>query len=97
MDNTSERSVIGMDIAKNLFQLHVVSAETGEIRRIKLKRAAVESFFANTPTCLIAMEACGGAHHWGRTIKALGHEVKLLPTWHVKPFVVRDKTDARDA
>ena len=97
MDNTSDRSVIGMDIAKNVFQLHLVSAATGEIRRLKLKRAAVESYFANTPPCLVAMEACGGAHYWGRTIKALGHEVKLLPTWQVNPFVLRDKTDARDA
>jgi len=97
MDNTSDRTVIGMDIAKNVFQLHVVSAETGQIQRIKLKRAAVEDFFANTPTSLVAMEACGGAHYWGRRIKALGHEVKLLPARQVKPFVVRDKTDARDA
>jgi len=86
-----------MDIAKNVFQLHVVDNETGEIQRHKLKREKVPVFFANHQRSLIAVEACGGAHHWARTLQSLGHEVKLLPAKHVKPFVLRDKTDARDA
>jgi transposase len=89
--------VVGMDIAKNAFQLHVVDNETGEIQRHKLKREKVPVFFANHQRSLIAVEACGGAHHWARTLQSLGHEVKLLPAKHVKPFVLRDKTDARDA
>ncbi len=97
MQFTSALPVIGMDIAKNVFQIHVVDVETGEIGRHKLKRERVTAFFANRQKSLVAMEACGGAHHWARTLQALGHEVKLLPAKHVRPFVLRDKTDARDA
>lgn len=93
----AQQSVIGMDIAKNTFQIHAVDPETGEIERIKLKRAKVAEFFANRRSCLVALEACGGAHHWARTLLAQGHRVKLLPAKHVKAFVLRDKTDARDA
>lgn len=82
-----------MDIAKNVFQLHVVHVETGEIQRHKLKRDSVTAFFANQHKSLVAMEACGGAHHWARTLQALGHEVKLLPAKHVRAFVLRDKTE----
>lgn len=89
--------VVGMDIAKNVFQLHLVDPLTGETKQVKLKRDRVSSFFANHPRSLVAMEACGGAHHWARTLSALGHEVRLLPAKHVRPFVLRDKTDARDA
>ncbi len=89
--------VIGIDIAKNVFQLHVVGAETGEIERHKLRRDRVTTFFANRQRSLVALEACGGANHWARTLQSLGHEVKLLPAKHVRPFVLRDKTDARDA
>src|SRR5207244_3290579 len=71
--------------------------ESGEIERIKLKRGRVSQFFANRQPSLVAMEACGGAHHWGRTLQAQGHQVKLLPAKQVRPFVLRDKTDARDA
>lgn len=97
MKTTSEQPVIGMDIAKNVFQLHIVNPETGEIERIKLKRDRVSTFFANRQPSLVAIEACGGAHHWGRTLNALGHQVKLLPAKQVRPFVLCDKTDARDA
>ena len=86
-----------MDIAKNVFRIHAVDPETGEIERIKLKRAKVAEFFANRQRSLVAMEACGGAHHWARTLSAHGHQVKLLPAKHVKAFVLHDKTDARDA
>lgn len=97
MQFTTQLPVVGMDIAKNVFQLHLVDPLTGEIKQVKLKRDRVSSFFANHPRSLVAMEACGGAHHWARTLSALGHEVRLLPAKHVRPFVLRDKTDARDA
>lgn len=89
--------IIGMDIAKSVFQLHTVDPDTGEIERIKLKRARVLEFFANRRQSLVAIEACGGAHHWARELIKLGHQVKLLPAKAVRPFVQRDKTDAKDA
>lgn len=97
MQSTAQLSVIGLDIAKNVFQLHSVDATTGEIQRRQLKRAKVAEFFANRQPSLVAIEACGGAHHWARTLLAMGHKVKLLPAKHVRAFVLRDKTDALDA
>lgn len=97
MKTTANLPIIGMDIAKNVFQLHIVDPDTGELERIKLKRDRVSTFFANRQPSLVALEACGGAHHWGRTLQAQGHTVKLLPAKQVRPFVLRDKTDARDA
>jgi transposase len=97
MKSDSQLPIIGMDIAKNVFQLHIVDAETGEIQRRQLKRAKVAEFFANRQPSLVAIEACGGAHHWARTLLAMGHRVKLLPAKHVRAFVLRDKTDALDA
>lgn len=96
MKRSAELPVIGMDIAKNVFHIHLVDVDNGE-KRLKLKRSQVASFFANCQPALVAMEACGSAHYWGRTLQAQGHQVKLLPPTQVKPFVVRDKTDARDA
>lgn len=92
-----KHSVIGMDIAKQVFQLHTVNAATGQIERIKLHRHQVQEFFAQRPCCTVAMEACGSAHYWRRELLALGHEVKLLPPRAVRPFVQRNKTDAADA
>lgn len=97
MQSTEKLPVIGLDIAKNVFQLHIVDAETGEIQRRQLKRGKVAEFFANRQPSLVALEACGGAHHWARTLLAMGHQVKLLPAKHVKAFLLRDKTDALDA
>lgn len=97
MKRIAELPVIGMDIAKNVFQIHIVDLESGEIERIKLRRDRVSQFFANRQSSLVAIEACGGAHYWGRILQAQGHQVKLLPPKQVQPFVVRDKTDARDA
>lgn len=91
------RPIIGMDIAKSIFQLHTVDPDTGEIERFKLKRARVLEFFANRRVSLVAIEACGGAHHWARELVKLGHLVKLIPAQAVRPFVQRDKTDAKDA
>jgi transposase len=89
--------VFGLDIAKHVFQEHTVDMGTGEISNIQLRRAAVVEHFANKPPCLIAIEACGGAHHWARELKKLGHTVRLIHAKAVRPFVAGNKTDATDA
>ncbi len=91
------QQVVGLDIAKNVFQLHSVDMATGEIINVQIKRARVLEHFANRQPCLIAMEACGGAHHWARELMALGHSVRLLHAKMVRPFVAGNKTDATDA
>lgn len=87
----------GVDIAKNVFQVHWADGATGEIHRKKLSRAKVCEFFARREAGCIAMEACAGAHHWGRSLAALGHQVELLPAHQVKAFVTGNKDDAADA
>lgn len=87
----------GVDIAKNVFQVHWIEPDTGEIRRRKLARAKLADFFAQRQPGRIAMEACSGSHHWARTLAALGHQVELLPARLVKAFVVGNKDDAADA
>jgi transposase len=89
--------VVGLDIAKLVFQLHTVDMGTGEIVNVQIKRAKVLEHFANKAPCLIAIEACGGAHHWARELTALGHTVRLLHAKVVRPFVSGNKTDATDA
>jgi transposase len=91
------KQVIGLDIAKHVFQLHTVDMGTGEIVNVQIKRAKVLEHFANRLACLIAIEACGGAHHWARELRALGHSVRLLHAKIVRPFVSGNKTDATDA
>lgn len=90
-------STIGLDLAKNVFQLHGVDASGAVVLRRQLRRGAVEKFFAQLPPCLVGMEACGSAHHWARVIGRYGHEVKLMPPAYVKPYVKRNKNDGRDA
>lgn len=97
MQSTANLPVIGLDLAKTVFQLHIVDVETGEIQRRQVKRAKLSEFFAKCAPSLVAMEACGSAHYWARTISSLGHQAKLLPAQHVKAFLLRDKTDAMDA
>jgi len=92
-----KHSVIGMDIAKRVFQLHSVDPTTGEIERVKLRRDEVLPFFAQRSASLVAIEACGSAHWWARELRRLGHEVKLLAPKSVRPFVRSNKTDAADA
>lgn len=91
------QQVFGLDIAKQVFQLHSVDMGTGEIINIQLKRAKVLEHFANRTASLIAIEACGGAHHWARELRKLGHTVRLLHAKIVRPFVSGNKTDATDA
>ena len=87
---------IGLDIAKSVFQVH--GEEAGKVvLQKRLRRPQVTSFFAKLPRSLVGIEACGSAHYWARTLRALGHEVRLIPAAYVKPFVKRNKTDARDA
>jgi transposase len=87
----------GIDIAKNVMQVHWVEPSTGEIRRKKLSRAKFVEFFASLQPARLAMEACGGAHHWARKFAALGHTVELLPARQIRGFVRGNKDDAADA
>ena len=90
-------TTVGVDIAKNVIQLHYIDAETGEIINKPIKRAAFLEQFANRAPCLIGMEACGGSHYWARVLSAQGHTVKLIAPQYVKPFVKRGKNDRNDA
>jgi transposase len=95
--NLSSVTVVGLDIAKNVFQLHGVDAKGATIVARAVRRGQLLGFFAALPRCLVGMEACGSAHHWGRALGELGHEVKLIPPAYVKPYVRRNKNDAVDA
>lgn len=88
---------IGMDTLKHVFQLHGVNAAEEPILRKKLRRKEMVAFFEKLPPTVIAIEACGGSHHWARLLQSFGHEVKLLPPQLVKPYVKRGKNDAADA
>jgi transposase len=92
-----EVSTIGLDLAKNVFQVHGADASGVVLFRKKLRRHQVLAFFAAQPPCTVAMEACGSSHHWAREISRLGHQVRLIPPAYVKPFVKRQKNDAADA
>ena len=72
-------TAMGVDTAKNVFQVHYVDMETGEIVNKPIKRSSFLAFFVNRPPCLIGMEACGGAHHWARELRKQGHQVRLMP------------------
>jgi transposase len=90
-------STIGLDLAKNVFQVHGVDSEEKVAVKKQLRRGQVLGFFAKLPPCLVGMEACASAHYWARELKALGHEVRLMPARDVKAYMKRDKTDAADA
>ena len=93
----SEVTVIGVDLAKRVFQLHGAHHDGSVGFRKKLSRGQFLSFVAQQPTCLISMEACATAHGWGREFEKLGHDVRLIPPVYVKPFVKRQKNDLADA
>jgi transposase len=88
---------IGLDLAKNVFQVHAIDGSGEVVLRRKLRRAEVDSFFRSQPPLTVGIEACGGAHHWARVLENLGHRVRLMPPAYVKPYVKRGKTDAADA
>ena len=93
----AEVITIGLDIAKNVFQAHGADAGVHQVFSRRIARVKVLEFFAGQPKCLVALEACGGAHHWARELIRMGHEVRLIPPAYVKPFVKRQKNDAADA
>lgn len=88
---------VGLDIAKNVFQVHSVTAEGRMVVTRQLRHAQVLPFFVRLSPCLVAIEACASSHYWARELQKLGHDVKLIPAQYVKPFVKRSKTDANDA
>lgn len=90
-------SIIGLDLAKRVFQVHGATADGQVAFRKKLSRSQMLPFFTSLPHCIVAMEACATAHYWAREIGALGHDVKLIPPAYVKPFVKRQKNDVADA
>ena len=90
-------TTIGLDLAKNVLQIHGVDERGKVIVRKALKREQVIPYFANLPPCLIGMEACGSAHYWGRKLQTLGHTAKLMAPQFVKPYVKTNKNDAADA
>ena len=95
--NLADVTVVGVDLAKNVFQVHGVDAQGAVVVAKPVRRAQLLDFFERLAPCLVGMEACGSAHHWARLLIALGHRVKLIPPAYVKPYVRRNKNDAVDA
>jgi transposase len=88
---------IGMDTSKSMFQLHGVDENEVVVVRRQSRRTEMIRYFEKLPPTLVAIEACGSAHHWARLLRSFGHEVKLIPPQYVKPYVKRGKNDAADA
>src|SRR5437016_11578335 len=93
----SEITTIGLDLAKHVFQVHGIDAQGTTVLRKRLRRAQILAFFSRLPPCLVGLEACATAHYWARELRALGHEVRLMPAQYVKAYVKRNKHDAADA
>lgn len=92
-----EISTIGLDLAKNIFQVHGINSQGEPVVRKALRRSQMLPFFAKIQPCLVGIEACGTSHHWARELIKLGHDVRLMPPAYVKPYVKRGKNDAADA
>ena len=92
-----EIATLGLDIGKRVLQVHGADARGKTVLQRKLRREEVAAFFASVPPCLVGMEACATAHYWGRKLRELSHDVRLIPPSYVKPYVVRQKNDAADA
>ena len=90
-------TTIGLDLAKNVFHIHALESEGGAAVARKLSRTGMRKFFASIAPCLVGMEACGSAHYWARQLRAMGHDVRLMPAAYVKAYVKRGKNDAVDA
>jgi len=95
--STMKITTVGIDLAKNVFQVHAVDEHGRLALRKQLRRDQMTAFFVNLPPCLIGMEACGSAHHWARTLQGFGHTVRLISPQFVKPYVKSNKNDAADA
>ena len=90
-------STIGLDLAKEVFQIHAVDIHGKVVQKKKLKRKEMSTYFAQLEPCLIGMEACGSSHYWARKLQSMGHTVKLMAPQFVKPYVKTKKNDAADA
>ncbi len=90
-------TTVGIDLAKNVFQVHGIDEHGKAVLKKQLRREQMAAFFVNLPPCLIGMEACGSAHHWGRKLTSMGHTVRLMAPQFVKPYVKTNKNDAADA
>jgi transposase len=90
-------TILGIDLAKSVFQLHGVDAQGCTVLRRQLRRSQMLEFFQHLPSCLIGIEACASAHYWARELAKFGHEVRLMQPSYVKGYVKRGKTDAADA
>jgi transposase len=93
----SEITTIGLDLAKHVFQVHGIDAQGTTVLRKRLRRGQVLAFFSCIPRCVVGLEACATAHYWARELRALGHEVRLMPAQYVKAYIKRNKHDAADA
>jgi transposase len=90
-------TTVGIDLAKSVFQVHGVDSREKVVLRRQLRREQVARYFGNLAPCLVGMEACASAHHWGRTLERLGHTVRLMAPQFVKPYVKANKNDVADA
>jgi len=93
----ASKVTIGLDIAKSVFQVHGIDGEGQVVVQKRLTRRKLLPFFERLSPCLVGLEACAAAHHWGRELSKLGHDVRLMPPSYVKPYVKRQKNDAADA
>ena len=93
----SNIKVMGIDLAKNVFQLHGTDAKGKCVLKKRLTRAKFSEYMANLTPCLIGIEACGGAHHWARVLQGMGHTVKMMAPHFVKPYVKSNKNDRNDS